>query len=97
MEKVKIVLIVCFAVSLLEAAAPQQGEWRSPAPSPGTALSILASGAQNFKVCLWAPAPYLDSFCATISKRCPKISEQLRTVHKGVTLSGKLNVIKRIW
>lgn len=49
--------------AITEAAAPTAAEGPSKLPSPGPTLSISA--------CLGASVPYLDGFCASLSKTCP--------------------------
>lgn len=52
---------------------PKQQEWHSSLLPPATTLSISASGHQ-FWTCLWASELYLDLYCASVSKVCPKVT-----------------------
>ena len=66
--KVKIVSRVCFAGSLY-ALGP---EWHHQALYQETRLGASTSRHHNFELCQWASVIYLDLFCTSISKICPK-------------------------
>ena len=66
--KVKIVSRVCFAGSLY-ALGP---EWDHQALYQETRLGASTSRHHNFELCQWTSVIYLDLFCKSISKICPK-------------------------
>lgn len=67
--KMKIVFSICFAGSCYRGSAPQAARVAPPSSVPGN----LHSGSQHeaalsSELCLTASVPYLDLFCAFISK-----------------------------
>lgn len=43
---------------------------------PHVALSVSSSNRHRFEVCLWALVFYLDLFCVSVNKICPKVCEK---------------------
>ena len=74
--KVKIGFRVCFvAVSHYgDSTHPKQQESHCQTPFLGTAGSISASSHHSFEMCLWASVLFLDLFCASVSRMCPKVT-----------------------
>ena len=54
------------------------------APSPGTILTQpFGIKCRTFEQCLRAWALYLDLFCVSVNKMCPKVSEKLKKNYFG--------------
>lgn len=83
----RIVLSVCFAASVIEAAGKPSRCGKLPSSFPGNyIISIPASSHHPFELCLSAFVLYLDSFCVWLSKMSPKVSKKPKRPLKGVSL-----------
>lgn len=95
--KAKVAFSICFAGSRYEdrVHAPWAGTVALLGSVPWTAPGTSASSHHGFELCLRASV--LHSFCASVSKMYPKVSEKPKRAHMSVTLSKELDMSKCIW
>lgn len=83
----RIVLSICFSVSVIEGAGKPSHCGKLPSSFPGNyIISISASSHHRFELCLSAFVLYIDSFCVWVSKMSPKVSKRPKRPLMGVTL-----------
>lgn len=70
----------------------KQQKWCHLAPSWETALKNSVCVAIVFN-CLWASVLYLDLSCASVTKMCPKMSENLKWACKDVMMDIIVSVV----
>lgn len=93
LQKGKITFSICFPVSHYRGNMHiKQQKWCHLAPSWETALKNSVCVAIVFD-CLWASVLYLDLSCASVTKMCPKMPENLKWACKDVMMDIIVSVV----